>query len=356
LIGVAKHIKNTSMTHRFPIKEIALQSGLGTATVDRVLNARTHVSPQTRARVLAAIDELARQEGQMSARGRRMFFDVIIEAPTRFSREVKRAAEEVLPDISLAVIRPRFVMAEVMEDDEVLAVVARILKRGSQGVCLKLRDTPPMRAAIAELTAAGIPVVTLFTDIANPDRLGYFGLENASAGRVAAYLMDQSLPKGPGTILATQSNLGFLGEGARSDAFAAALQQLRPELKIISASGGSGLPHDTAQDVIRVLCGVEDLVAVYSMGGGNRAIVQVLSDLGHALPFFIGHDLDMENKELLKSGRINFVLHHDLHNDLRNAFHRLLRHHRLMPVDTVEAPSNVQIITPENMPMDPRRA
>lgn len=64
----------------------------------------------------------------------------------------------------------------------------------------------------------------------------------------------------------------------------------------------------------------------------------------------------MENKELLKSGRIGFVLHHDLHTDLRNAFHRLLRHHRLMPVDTVEAPSNVQIITPENMPMDPRKA
>ncbi|MBT2132383.1 LacI family DNA-binding transcriptional regulator [Aliiroseovarius lamellibrachiae] len=344
------------MTHRFPIKEIALQAGMGTATVDRVLNGRAHVSPQTRARVMAAIDELTQQEGQMSARGRRVFFDVVVEAPTRFSREVKRAAEEVLPGVSAAVIRPRFVLGEVMRDDEVLATVTRILKRGSQGVCLKLRDTPLMRAAIAELTAAGIPVVTLFTDIASPARLGYFGLENAAAGQVAAYLMDLSLPKGPGTILATQSNLGFLGEGARADAFAVALRQLRPELKIISATGGSGLPHDTAQDVMRVLRGVDDLVAVYSMGGGNRAIDQVLSNLGHAPHLFIAHDLDRENKDLLLSRCIQYVLHHDLHTDLRNAFHRLLRHHRLMPADTVDAPSNVQIITPANLPRETRRA
>ena len=45
------------MTHRFPIKEIALQAGLSTATVDRVMNGRAHVSPQTRRRVEDAIAE-----------------------------------------------------------------------------------------------------------------------------------------------------------------------------------------------------------------------------------------------------------------------------------------------------------
>ncbi|MGB4111442.1 MAG: LacI family DNA-binding transcriptional regulator, partial [Yoonia sp.] len=35
------------MTHRFPIKEIAAQAGLSTATVDRVINMRPNVSAQT---------------------------------------------------------------------------------------------------------------------------------------------------------------------------------------------------------------------------------------------------------------------------------------------------------------------
>lgn len=61
------------MTHRFPIKEIAIQAGLSTATIDCVLNDRPHVSPQTTARVAAAIEELKIQETQLSARGRRLF-------------------------------------------------------------------------------------------------------------------------------------------------------------------------------------------------------------------------------------------------------------------------------------------
>ncbi len=39
------------MAHRFLIKEIALQAGLGVATVDRVLNDRAHVREHTRKRV-----------------------------------------------------------------------------------------------------------------------------------------------------------------------------------------------------------------------------------------------------------------------------------------------------------------
>ena len=79
----AKHINNTSMTHRFPIKEIALQSGLSTATIDRALNGRAHVSPQTQERVKAAISELEAQEQQLSARGRRLFVDKNVGADSQ---------------------------------------------------------------------------------------------------------------------------------------------------------------------------------------------------------------------------------------------------------------------------------
>jgi LacI family transcriptional regulator len=187
--------KNTSkthqMTHRFPIKEIARQAGLSTATVDRVLNERAHVSPQTKLRVTTAIEELRAQEAQLAARGRRLFFDFVVEAPSRFSREVKAAAEAVLPQIGTAVCRPRFLLQEIMEEDEVVGALKRIMKRGSHGVCLKARDTARIRKAVKKLTAAKIPVVTLVTDVRDADRLAYVGLDNAGAGRTAAYLISR---------------------------------------------------------------------------------------------------------------------------------------------------------------------
>ena len=78
------------MVHQFALKEVALQSGLSLATVDRALHGRANVSAQTARRVQAAMCELAQQEGQLAARGRRMFVDIVVEAPRRFSDDSTR--------------------------------------------------------------------------------------------------------------------------------------------------------------------------------------------------------------------------------------------------------------------------
>lgn len=342
------------MTHRFPIKEIARQAGLSTATVDRVLNGRAHVSPQTKLRVMTAIDELMAQEAQLAARGRRLFFDFVVEAPSRFSREVKAAAEAILPQIGTAVCRPRFLLQEVMEEDEVVKALQRIMKRGSQGVCLKARDTAKIKTMVKMLSAARIPVVTLVTDIGGSDRLAYVGLDNAGAGRTAAYLISQTLKDIPGKVLATRSHERFLGEEEREAAFVEALAALCPRLQIIAVQGGSGVDLETSRLLSNALEDIHDLRAVYSMGGGNRSILRTLEDHGLRPEVYVAHDLDQENRELIQARRLDFVLHHDLQLDIRNAFNAFLSYHRLT-TDPLEAPvSTVQVLTPENIPMKAR--
>ena len=338
------------MTHRFPIKEIAQQAGLGTATVDRVLNGRAHVSQQTKLRVAAAVDELKAQEAQLAARGRRVFLDFVIEAPSRFSREVKAAAEAALPQIGTAVFRPRFLLQDVMEEDEVVAALGRIMKRGSQGVCLKARDTAKIRDAVKMLANARIPVVTLVTDIGGADRLAYVGVDNAGAGRTAAYLISRTLGDMPGMVLATRSHERFLGEEEREFAFVEALAREHPSLQVLAVQGGSGVDFETSKLLTKSMGDIRDLRAVYSMGGGNRSILRTLEDNGLRPKVYVAHDLDRENRELILGRRLDFVLHHDLQLDIRNAFNAFLAYHRLSS-DLVETPiSTVQVLTPENVP------
>lgn len=338
------------MTHRFPIKEIARQAGLGTATVDRVLNGRGHVSPQTRLRVTAAMEELKAQEAQLAARGRRLFFDFVVEAPSRFSREIKAAAEAILPQIGTAVCRPRFLMQNIMEEDEVVAGLKRIMKRGSHGVCLKARDTRKIGDAVKTLVEAGIPVVTLVTDIGCPDRHAYVGLDNAGAGRTAAYLISKVLGDGAGQVLATRSHERFLGEEEREASFTETLARLRPELQIVAIQGGSGVGFETSKLLTTALDSFHNLRAVYSMGGGNQSILRTLEDNDLRPQVYIAHDLDRENRELILDGRLDFVLHHDLQLDIGHAFDAFLAYHRLRN-DLGEPPiSAVQVLTPENVP------
>ncbi len=338
------------MTHRFPIKEIARQAGLGTATVDRVLNDRAHVSPQTKLRVTAAMEELKAQETQLAARGRRLFFDFVVEAPSRFSLEVKAAAEAVLPQIGTAVCRPRFLLQEIMEEDEVVGALKRIMRRGSQGVCLKARDTARIREAVKKLTAAKIPVVTLVTDIRDTDRLAYVGLDNAGAGRTAAYLISRMLGDEPGMVLATRSHERFLGEEQREYTFTETLARERPDLQVVAVQGGSGVDFETSRLLTKSVDDIHHLRAVYSMGGGNLSILRTLEHKGLHPDVYVAHDLDRENRELIQDRRIDFILHHDLQLDVRNTFNTFLSYHGLSS-GLVEAPiSTVQVLSPENIP------
>mgnify|MGYP001037400686 FL=1 len=320
-----------------------------------MINNRANVSPQTKARVAAAISELEGQEEQLAARGRRLFFDFVIEAPTRFSREVQQAAEQVLPSIGSAVCRPRFQTQEIMTEDDVTAALSRIAKRGSHGVCIKARDLPTIRAAVNQLIASGIPVVTLVTDLNTTKRLAYVGLDNQSAGRTAAYLIARTIGDGDGTVLTSRSNDRFLGEEEREVAFKETLVRLCPRLRIIDASGGSGVHGKTSRIMQSVIAGLDEVRAVYSMGGGNTAILNALDQNASLPDIYVAHDLDNDNRRLIEDGRLSFVLHHDLREDLLNVFQAFLHHHKLMVMPVHTSVSHIQVVTPENIPPFKRR-
>lgn len=347
LPGVPKHLNNTSMTRRFPIKEIARQSGLSLATIDRALNNRPHVSPQTQARVAAAIRELEGQEAQIAARGQNLFVDILVEAPDRFSAAIRAATETTLPDLRFAVFRPRFHFAERLDVDETCAHLARFARRGSQGVLLKARNEAAVQDAVADLAARRIPVITLFTDVPAPGRLAHIGLDDAVAGRTAAWLMSRMLPATPSFVMATQGRRSFAGESARNAAFCDSLAALRPEVRVTRIIGGGGLPLETARQIEAALPPGR-LGGVYSMGGGNAAMLEVLRGRGRAPSVFIAHDLDRENAALLAKRQIDVVLHHDLRRDLRQAFEVLGAHLGLCPAPAGPALAPPQILTPEN--------
>lgn len=337
------------MTHRFPIKEIARQTGLGTATIDRVLNNRPNVSPQTKRRVMDAIKELEAQESQVAARGRKLFFDVVVEAPKRFSDEVRKSTLRVLPKLRGAVCRPRFVLQEIMPESEVVHALERIAKRGSHGVILKARDLQPIRHAVDRLSAKKIPIVTLVTDIPNTQRISYVGSNNRGAGETAAYLVATALKNQNGSILVVKSQSSFLGEETRGQSFASALSRLSPNLTILEISGSSGVPYQTAVKLNENISKLKDLKGVYSVGGGNAAIVRTLAAHRLAPEIYVAHDKDAENLNLILEDKLDFILDHSLENDMLHAFNCFLGFHRLIDFAPTNRLSEMQILTKYNL-------
>jgi LacI family transcriptional regulator len=333
------------MAHRYKVREIAQQSGLSEATVDRVLNDRPGVRENTRAEVRQAIADLDKQRAQLRLNGRRYLIDVVMQTPQRFSDAFRAAIEAELPAFAPAMLRARFHLWESGSTAQMVDTLARI--RSSHGVVLKAADEPEVVEAVDRLVASGVPVVTYATDVPASARCAYVGIDNHGAGATAAYLMNQWLGSVPAGVLITLSRTVFRGEGEREVGFRSGLRGFGHT--IVEVTDSDGIDATAERLVLDALDQNPAVEAVYSPGGGNTATVAAFERLGRVCRVFVAHDLDADNRRLLRDGKISVVLHNDLRADARLAMRLILQQHGALPAEPAR-PTPIQVITPYNLP------
>jgi len=219
--------------------------------------------------------------------------------------------------------------------------------RGSHGVVLKAQDEPEVAEAIDRLVEGGVPVVTYATDVPGSSRCEYVGIDNHGAGLTAAYLMNQWLGQASSDVLITLSRTVFRGEGEREVGFRSALRG--SGRAIVEVSDSDGIDATNERLVLEALEHHPNIEAVYSVGGGNTATVAAFERLGRPCRVFVAHDLDADNRRLLREGRISAVLHNDLRADARLAMRLIMQQRGALPVEP-SRPVPIQVITPYNLP------
>ncbi|OZI36817.1 LacI family transcriptional regulator [Bordetella genomosp. 5] len=294
------------------ISLIAREAGVSTATVDRVLNDRDGVRGKTRDRVLAIANRLGYFIQGADAASQDVRVDFVLPAGTNSFMTAlgQHLLEEAAtrPDV-----RARLHLIEGFDANK-LAQKLYELREQTQAVGLVGLDHPQVRDAIMALRDSGVHVSTLVSDIPISARLGYVGIDNRAAGRLAALLLGRFLPQHTEQKVAVfVGSLAYRGHEEREMGFRSLLSEEFPHLRIAHILE-IGDDRDRAFAVTQDLLRKEPPHAIYNIGAGNQGIARALKEArpGEARPapriVFVGHDLTEATRRLLLDRTMDAVI------------------------------------------------
>lgn len=176
------------------MKDIAKLSGVSRGTVDRVLNHRGIVSPDTRKKVLEIaklLDYHPNRAGiALAAQKKKLKTGVLLSGPGNpFFDEVMDGLNHRLAELSIygcSVVEKRIPFDPSLQ----LEAMDELLRQNIHGLILSPCNDAAVRTKINALRESGIPCVTVNTDLPDSGRIAYVGSDYYRCGQTAAGLLN----------------------------------------------------------------------------------------------------------------------------------------------------------------------
>ncbi|KQQ55950.1 LacI family transcriptional regulator [Pseudomonas sp. Leaf127] len=266
------------------IATVAAHAGLSVATVDRVLNARAPVSEHTAEQVFQAAEAVgyfaARLIGQRirERRPHYRFGILLLGTAQAFYANLAAAITDAAREQGQASLSCHF---DYIHDRTPAVIAAQIEQLAVQydGVAVVTFAHPLINQAIVQVRAAGVPVVTLLSDIHQEPEGPYVGLDNHEVGRTMGWLVRHTCGHAHGSVGVLLGGHRFLGHQARIDGLRDDLAAHAPGLRLLEAVMNMDNSDITEEATLELLARHDDLRGLCVVGGGGDGIIKALAQL-----------------------------------------------------------------------------
>jgi LacI family transcriptional regulator len=305
------------MSSTATIADIAARAGVGTATVDRVLNKRPGVNAATVQRVMEVMAQIGAppQRGRPRRDSNFRFAFVLPADETPFLDQVERQIAQSASDFRHQHITEVTYRLDASDGTQFAAGLSQLAD--CEGVALMAPDLPPVKLAINELVRSGIHVVTLFSDVAGSMRETHVGADSRAAGRTAGLLLARMAAPGRDTLLLASQATRLSAEIERRIGFAQVLEERFPNLRMLRVPDLPPGDDAAGRAFARFLKkGVDPakVAGLYNVGSGSAGLARALESAGLAgLVGMAAHDLTDQHRSLLASGGFAYLLTQDIH-------------------------------------------
>ncbi|MEQ9489437.1 MAG: LacI family DNA-binding transcriptional regulator [Alphaproteobacteria bacterium] len=337
------------------VHDVANEAGVSLATVDRVLNGRAGVREQTACRVQDAIKKLGYVRDTYAAnlaRQRQYRFSFLLsDGGSQFIETLKDALKEAGKAQFAERTTVRVSTAPFDDPHHLVRELKSVQAEKPDGVAIMAAETPQVRDAIARLKADGIAVVALLSDLPSSERDYFVGVNSQSAGRTAALLMGRFIKHAAGKVLVITNSMLARDSVDRRLGFDAVMAAEFSHLHVLPSAETHSDP-DRAHSVIeRVTASHPDLAGVYSMGPGNRYLLEALENTGRLKDLvYIAHELTPLTRAALADNRIDAVIAQNVGHLARSALRVLRAKCDDLAIFEAQERIRIDIVTRENLP------
>jgi LacI family transcriptional regulator len=336
---------------RSTLHDVAREAGVSAATVDRVLNNRAGVRGRTREIVIAAakrLHYLSDPAGRDGAAAETIRLDFVL--PVGTNTFIKMLHHQISVQ---GAARPNLdVQMHSIEgfNPDTLARTLHDLHGKTKGVGVIALDHPTVREAIRALSASGVKVVTLATDILHVPRVAYVGIDNRQAGRLAGYVLGRFLGTNePKKVAMFAGSLSYRGHEEREMGFRHVLAEEFPNLTIVELREMRDDREKAYAEAAVLLDRYDDLAGIYNIGAGNQGVARALRERRvERSVVFIGHELTENTKLLLLEGTMDAVIDQNPRVEAREALNLLSQAVKGLPYEG--HPPRLHVIFKENIP------
>jgi LacI family transcriptional regulator len=211
-------------------------------------------------------------------------------------------------------------------------------------------DHPVVREAIRAVAAGGIPVVTMVSDISNVPRVGYVGIDNRAAGRLAGHLLGRFVRPGGKQVALFAGSLSYRGHEEREMGFRHILAEEYAQLQVVELREVKDDSERAYREARALLATYAGLAGIYNIGAGNRGIARALEEAGRAAEIaFICHEVTEHTRRFLLSGTVDAVIDQNPRVEARDAIDWLIQAAAGRPQPNLP-PIRIQAVFKENIP------
>ena len=336
------------------LKDIAREAGVSVATLDRVLHGRAGVREDTARRVRETI---ARHGFRPSAAGAELarrrpstFAFVMPNGSNVFMQAILDNVGEMSAWLAARRAKVETVAADVF-NPAALANTLESLAGRYDGIAVVALDHQSVRAAIDDLVAGGMHVVTLVSDVPGSRRHHYVGIDNVAAGRTAGSLMGRFLGTRAGKVGVVAGSQSLRDHAERIFGFGQVMSLEYPQLVVLSPVEGNDQDDVSEALTARLLADHPDLIGVYNVGAGGAGVARAIAGAGREAGLvFIAHDLTPFTRRCLLRGAMDAVIVQDPGHEARSAVRVLLALARREPILAEQENIRIDIVMRDNLP------